>query len=258
MLQFRVIPCLLLKDRGLVKTKKFKDPVYLGDPRNIVKIFNEKEVDELVLLDITASIEKRKPRFDLINEIISEAFIPMTYGGGIDNIEDAARILTMGVEKIVVCTYALKNPEFIKQAAEAFGGQSVVVCIDAKKNLFGNYKAASESGRKLSGWNPADFAKKMQDMGAGEIVINSIDQDGMMNGYDIELIKSVAEAVNIPVIACGGAGKTEHLRSAVESGHASAAAAGSMFVFQGKLRGVLINYPSQEQLKETFKGLSAG
>lgn len=258
MLQFRVIPCLLLKNRGFVKTKKFKDPIYLGDPRNIVKIFNEKEVDELVVLDITASVEKHKPQFELIEEIVSEAFIPVTYGGGIDDIEDAKRILAMGVEKIVVCTNAVRNPEFIRQAAELFGGQSVIVSIDVKKNFLGGYKVASESGQKLSRWNPVDFAIEMEKLGAGEIIINSIDRDSIMGGYDLELVKSVSEVVNIPVIASGGAGKLEHFREVVETGHASAVAAGSIFVFQGNLRGILINYPTQEQLKETFKGLTAG
>ncbi len=252
MIPTRVMPCLLLRGAGLVKTVRFKEPKYLGDPRNVVKIFNEKEVDELVILDITATPERHKPRFDLVREIVSEAFMPVAYGGGIRDIEDAKTMLALGVEKIVVNTYAVENPRFIREAADLFGSQSVVVCMDIKKGFFGKYEVFTNGGRKGTKLDPVTFAARMQEIGAGELVVNSIDRDGTMQGYDIELIRSVTSAVSIPVIACGGAGKVEDFGEAVRSGGASAVAAGSLFVFQGKHRAVLISYPEPDVLKRTF------
>jgi cyclase len=248
----RVIPCLLLKGRGLVKTVKFKDPAYLGDPRNAVKIFNEKEVDELVILDITATVEKRGPNFDLIKEIADEAFMPIGYGGGVSEIQQARQLLNMGIEKIIINTQAFDHPSLIEEMAKGFGTQSVVVSIDVKKNLFGHYEAFVLSGKRNTKLDPVVYAKQMEARGAGEILINSIDKDGTMSGYDLQLIKKVATAVSVPVVACGGAGKVADLREAVVEGNASAAAAGSLFVYHGKHRAVLISYPQQKELKELF------
>ncbi len=247
----RVIPCLLLQGSGLVKTVKFKNPTYLGDPRNVVKIFNEKEVDELVLLDINATPGSKPIQSQLIYEIVSEAFMPVAYGGGIRDIEDGRRILALGVEKIVINTYAVENPDFITKAASSFGSSSVVVSIDVKKNLFGQFHVFVNGGRKNTRLDPVQHAVNMVRQGAGEIIINSIDLDGTMQGYDLTLIRAVANAVDVPVVACGGAGTATHLADAVHSG-ASAVAAGSMFVFQGKHRAVLISYPERAVLEKTF------
>jgi len=217
-----------------------------------VKIFNDKEVDELVLLDIAATPENTKPDFELVCEIVSEAFMPVAYGGGIRNLEDAKQMLALGVEKIVVNTYAFENPQFIREAADTFGSQSVVVCIDVRRSLLGRYEVFVNGGRRGTKLDPVRFAAQMEEMGAGEIVINSIDRDGTMLGYDIELVRSVTRAVKVPVIACGGAGKVEHFSEVVHDGGASAVAAGSMFVFQGKHRAVLINFPEPSVLKQVF------
>ena len=248
----RVIPCLLLKHSGLVKTVKFKNPTYLGDPRNTVKIFNDKEVDELVLLDTTITLEKKKPNFDLIFEIVSEAFMPVAYGGGIRNLDDAKRILSLGVEKIVINSYAVEHPAFVTEAARQFGSSSVVVCIDVKKRLFGKSTVHIHSGRKSTPIDPVDHAIHMEQLGAGELIVNSIDRDGTMSGYDLEIIRMISSKVTIPVIACGGAGTVEHLGAAVKQAGASAVAAGSLFVFHGKHRAVLINFPEQQALREIF------
>lgn len=250
MLKTRVIPCLLLKDKGLVKTVNFKEPKYVGDPINAVKIFNDKEVDELIFLDITATIEERSPQFDLIEDIAGECFIPFAYGGGIRSIDDARQILKLGAEKIIVNTYAMENPDFIKKTSEIFGSQSVVVSVDVKKNWRGVYLICTHSGTRNTNINPTDFARKVEKLGAGELFINSVDRDGTMQGYDLHLIKSVSEQVDIPVIACGGAGKLQDFQDAVRVGGASAVAAGSMFVFHGPHRAVLINYPYRDDLKK--------
>lgn len=248
----RVMPCLLKKGSALVKTIKFKDENYIGDPINTIKIYNDLEADELVLLDILATREKRKPPFDFIAQVASECFMPMTYGGGIREIDDMRRIFNLGVEKIVICTHAVDELLFIKQAAELFGSQSVVVSIDVKKN-WGKYEVYIEGGTNPTKLDPVKFAVMMEQMGAGEIFLNSIDKDGAMEGYDLELIQRVASAVNVPLIACGGAGRIEDLGEAIKAG-ASAVAAGSLFVYQGKNRSVLINFPSHSELQEMFLG----
>jgi cyclase len=244
----RVIPCLLLKNRGLVKTTKFKDPKYLGDPINIVRIFNDKEVDELVFLDIAATVENRPPQFDLLKSITSECFMPLGYGGGIKSMDDVRRLLGIGIEKVILNTSAVEIPGLIRSAADYAGSSSVVISMDVKRNMLGKYEVQTRSGGKKTGLDPLKHALEVEKMGAGEILVNSIDRDGTMQGYDIELIQRVADAVNIPVVACGGAGSIQHLRDAIKLGHASAAAAGSMFVFQGPLRAVLISYPGQNDL----------
>jgi cyclase len=248
MLKTRVIPCLLLKGRGLVKTVKFQNPKYVGDPINAVRIFNEKEVDELVFLDITATIQNQRPQFDLIKDIATECFMPFGYGGGIRNIEDASRILKLGAEKIVVNSYAVENPDFIRQASEVFGSQSVVVSIDAKSKSTGGYSMYTHSGTNNASISPFVFAEQAERLGAGEVFINSIDRDGTMQGYDLDLVGGVAGRLTIPVVACGGAGKLQDFQDAIKKAGASAVAAGSLFVFHGPHRAVLINYPSQEEI----------
>jgi cyclase len=249
MIRPRVIPALLLQGQGLVKTVKFKDPTYLGDPINIVRIFNDKEVDELVFLDITATNENRPPAFDRLANITSECFMPLGYGGGIRNMDDVRHLLSIGIEKVILNTSAVENPALVRDAADYAGSSSVVISIDVKKSFSGKYEVYTRSGKKNTGLDPMKHAIEMEKLGAGEIFLNSIDRDGMMQGYDIDLIRRVADAVSIPVVACGGAGKLQDLSDAIKMGGASAAAAGSLFVFQGSLRGVLISYPSAEDLK---------
>jgi cyclase len=252
MLKTRVIPCLLLKGSGFVKTLRFKRPTYLGDPRNIVRIFNEKEVDELILLDIAATPEKRQPDFDLIAEIVSECFMPVCYGGGIHDLNDLRKLQAIGIEKIAINTHSVQEPEFIKKAADFSGSQSIVAAIDVKKNFRGKHEIFVNHGRIKTALEPAAWAEKLQKLGAGEILLNSIDRDGTMKGYDLELIKKVTRAVDIPVIASGGAGQFSDLSKAVLDGGAAAVAAGSLFVFQGIHRAVLISYPEIARLETLF------
>lgn len=248
MLQTRVMPCLLLKNSKLVKTIKFKNPNYVGDPVNAIKIYNEKEVDELIFLDITATIENKKPSFKTISEIASECFMPLTYGGGINNLEDMKTIFNLGAEKIAINSYGVENPSFIAKASEKFGSQSIIVSIDVKKKLGSSYDVYTHSGTQSAHIDPVDWAKKVQNLGAGEILLTSIDRDGTMEGYDLTLINKICEAVNIPVIVCGGAGKVEDFTKAVHAG-ASAVASGSLVVYHGSVQGVLINFPSKDELK---------
>ena len=250
MIKPRVIPALLLKGQGLVKTVKFKEPKYLGDPINIVRIFNDKEVDELVLLDITATPETRGPQFDLLKNIASEAFIPLAYGGGIRSMDDVKKLLSIGIEKLIMNTSAVETPSLVREVADHAGSQAAVVSMDVKKGLLGKYEVFTHCGQKKTGLDPVKHAVEMERMGVGEILINSIDRDGTMQGYDLDLVRKVADVVSVPVVACGGAGNLSHVSEVIKQGHASAAAAGSIFVFQGPLRGVLISYPTPKELKE--------
>ena len=249
MLQIRVMPCLLLKNSRLVKTVKFKNPNYVGDPVNAVKIYNEKEVDELIFLDITATLEHRMPNFKIISEIASECFMPFSYGGGITNLDDMKTIFNLGVEKIAINSYAVQDPSFITKASERSGNQSIIVSIDVKKKKFGTYEVITNSGTKATSLDPVEWAKKVESLGAGEILLTSINRDGTMEGYDLDIIQKVTEAVTIPVIACGGAGKLEDFALAVQAG-ASAVAAGSIVVYHGSVQGVLINFPTRTELKK--------
>jgi len=249
MLKTRVIPCLLLSHQGLVKTIKFKDPTYVGDPINAIKIFNEKAVDELIFIDIAATVENKPPQREMIENIASECFMPVCYGGGVRSISDIRDIFSIGIEKVAISSHAVENPLFIRQAADTFGSQSIVVCIDVKKTLFGKYEVVTHNAKNKTGLDPVQHARNMEQMGAGEVLVNSVDRDGTRAGYDIDLIRKVADAITIPVIACGGAGTAEHLAEAVREGHASAVAAGSMFVFYGKHRAVLISYPDEKTLE---------
>jgi cyclase len=252
MLKTRIMPCLLFSNGRLVKTIQFKNPAYIGDPVNAIKIYNEKEVDELILLDITATIEGRKPNFAFLSEVANECFMPLAYGGGVRDLDDIKRIFGLGIEKVAINSYAVENPAFIEKTATIFGSQSILLSLDVKKNLFGKYGVYIQGGRKGTSHDPVAWAVEAERLGAGEILLNSIDQDGTMEGYDIKLIKKVTDAVHIPVIACGGAGKPHDFKAAVAEGGASAVAAGSMVVYQGKNKGVLINFPSRADLKNIF------
>jgi cyclase len=247
MLRSRVIPVLLLKGRGLYKTVTFKDPKYVGDPINTLRIFCEKEVDEVVVLDIGATPEGRGPAVDVIRDIASECFMPLAYGGGITSVDQVRKFLNLGVEKVVLNTAAVEQPELISRIAAYTGSSSVVVSIDVRRRLLGGYEVYTRGGRQRTELNPVTAARQAEKLGAGEIMINSIDRDGTMQGYDLPLIEQVVSVVGVPVIACGGAGNFEHLRSAIAAG-ANAAGAGSMFVFQGKHRAVLISYPTPAEV----------
>ncbi len=247
-----MIPALLLKNEGLVKTIKFKDPAYVGDPINAVKIFNDKEVDELLFIDIQATKKKKRPDFELVSRMSREAFMPFGYGGGVRNLEDMSRLFKLGVEKISVNSYAIENPDFIAEAANSFGSQSVVASIDVKKDASGKYWVFDHRTYITTKLDPVEFAVLMERKGAGEILLNSVDKDGTFDGYDIDIIKKITQSVRIPVIALGGAGKLEDFREAVKTGGASAVAAGSFFVFHGKHRAVLITYPDKDELRKVL------
>lgn len=249
------MPCLLLKNNGLFKTVKFKNPMYIGDPINTVRIFNEKEVDELVLLDIEATVEKRSPPFDLLYQIAGECFMPLSYGGGIKDIQTMKEIFNIGVEKVIINTCAHENPSLIQNAVQYFGEQSIVGSVDVKKNIFGYYKVYTNSGRKKTDYDPVQYACQLENLGVGELLLNSIDKDGTMEGFDLQLIKAVSEVVSVPVIASGGAGKVQDIINAIAIGGASGIAAGSMFVYQGKHRAVLINYPDVSEVENLIGGV---
>ena len=244
----RVIPVLLLREGGLVKTVRFAKPTYVGDPINAVKIFNALKADELVFLDILASRQKRLISLDFVREVGEEANMPFSVGGGIRSLEDIRSILSAGAEKVVLNTVAAQDPTFIARAAEAFGSSTVTVCMDVKKTFFGKRQTWIVSGSKATGLEPQHFARLAEEKGAGEIIVQSIERDGTMQGYDVDLIRSIAEAVTVPVVALGGAGGVDDLRSAYCEGRATAVAAGSLFVFHGPRRGVLINYPERSEL----------
>ena len=256
MLAPRVIPVLLLEGRRLVKTERFAKPRYVGDPINAVRIFNQKEVDELILLDITASAEGRGPQFDFIREIVSEAFMPVCYGGGVTNLATMEKVFALGVEKISLGGAAETLPGLIGQAAAAFGSQSVVACVDYKRRLLGGTTAVTRRGGRDLKQKPADFARAVQDAGAGEILLQSVERDGTQGGYDLPVIQEVARAISVPLIACGGAAGLADLAAAFAHG-ANAAAAGSLFVFHGKLRAVLISYPSPQEMKQLARDAAA-
>lgn len=248
----RIIPTLLLRGTGFVKTSNFKNPVYLGDCFNTVRLFNEKEADELMILDITATPEKKPINFDLLRDLASECFMPLSYGGGIRSMEDMSQLFRAGFEKVSLNTEAARNPQLIRDASREFGEQSIVVSIDIKRKLFGGYEVYVNGGREGIGMDPVTAAMRAVEYGAGEILLNSIDRDGTMSGYDLEIIRKVADAVPVPLIASGGAGSLSHFREAIRKGGASAVAAGSFFVFSGKHRAVLITYPSQNDTREAI------
>lgn len=260
----RIIPCLLLQDKGLVKTIGFENPRYIGDPINAVRIFNDKEADELLFLDIMASrnkgflgrIQKSAIPLELIAKISRECLMPLSYGGGVRTIEDIRALFNAGVEKVAINTQAIVNPDLVREASETFGSQSIIASIDARQHPDGRYEAFINGGSTATGQEPAALARQMEALGAGEIMITSIDRDGSMQGYDLALTKSVADAVDIPMIACGGAGRLEDFRAGYCDGYASALAAGSLFVYHGRKRAVLISYPNRAELEQIFEGAS--
>ncbi|MGN6516970.1 MAG: AglZ/HisF2 family acetamidino modification protein [Rhizomicrobium sp.] len=249
----RVIPVLLLKDGLLYKPRAFKNPVYVGDPRVAVKIFNDKGADEIALLDMTATAEAREPDYQLIEEIASESFMPLAYGGGVRTVEQARRISNLGVEKIILNTVALEKPDVVSAVSALVGASSTVVCIDYRKQFLSSNRVYAESGKRKTEHEPVGFARAMAAAGAGEIILQDVDREGSMGGYNTAMIKAVAEAIDVPVVALGGAGNVAHFREATDAG-AAAAAAGSMFVFQGPHRAVLITYPTEQKLDATFFG----
>jgi cyclase len=249
MLKPRVIPVLLLRNQGLVKTIKFDKHVYVGDPINAIKIFNEKEVDELIFLDIDASKNGTAPNYSMISQIATECFMPVCYGGGIKDIEMIRKILKLGIEKIAINTSALKSLEFVKNAVDTFGSSTIVVSIDVKKSLLGKHQIFDHKNKKTINTDLFEYINEIEQCGVGELLINSVDKDGTMTCYDISLIENITKQVKIPVIACGGASSFSDFKTAINIAKASAVGAGSIFVFHGKHKAVLITYPNAEELK---------
>ncbi len=244
MLRPRVIPCLLVQDKGLVKTVQFKNPKYIGDPINAVRIFNEKESDELMVIDIDATSLNKEPDYKMIENLAAECRMPLCYGGGIKTAEQALRIFSLGVEKIAISSAAINTPGLVSEIADRVGSQSVVVVLDVKKKLIGGYELFTHNGKKATGKNPFEFAAKMDNLGAGDIVVNSIDQDGVMKGYDLVLIQKIRQSMTLPLTVLGGAGALQDIGNLIKEYGIIGAAAGSLFVFKGVYKAVLINYPS--------------
>lgn len=243
----RVIPCLTVLNGDLVKTVKFRAPRYVGDPVNAVKIFNEMEVDELVVIDIGASREGRAPDRELIAELAGEASMPITYGGGVTDAGEAAELSAIGVEKIVVDSAAIANPPLVAAMAARLGSSSTVGSISVKRDWRGRPRVFDSASRLRTAQDPVEHARQLVELGAGEILLNDVDRDGTYSGFDTDLVRAAARALDVPLIACGGAGSVNDLAAAVAAG-ASAVAAGSLFMFIGTQRGVLINYPDEVEL----------
>jgi cyclase len=260
MLLPRIIPCLLLRNKGLVKTVQFKDAKYLGDPINAVRIFNEKEVDELMVLDIDAACNSAEPDFKMIENLAAECRMPFCYGGGIKTAGQAVKIISLGVEKVALSSAAVDNPTLVSEIAGEVGSQSVVAVIDVKKKILGgNYEVRTHNGKKSAGKCPLDFARQLESLGVGEIVVNSIDHDGTMNGYDLKLIDKIRRLITVPMTVLGGAGSLDDIGKLIRKYGIIGAAAGSLFVFKGIYRAVLINYPNsaeKEALLEKYYNLS--
>lgn len=252
MLKTRIIPCLQLIKNSLVKTVKFNKPSYIGDPVNTVRIFNELEVDELCFLDIRATSKNLRTNFNILEEIANECFMPLSFGGGLKDFETLKRIFAIGFEKVVINSFAIQQPQFITKVAEHFGNQAVIASIDIKKNILGKYNIFSKNGIEKSKLDPVKWAINLQELGAGELLITSMDKDGTWEGYDINITKKITDAVSIPVIANGGAGSIQHIREAVKQGGASAVALGSMVVYQKKGMGVLVNFPDKNKIEQVL------
>lgn len=244
----RVIPVLLIKNRQLVKTVRYKNARYVGDPINAIRIFNEKGADEVTVLDITATKERRGPDFDFVKELADECFMPLGYGGGIRTTADVKRLVNLGVEKVCINSEATQRLDFLAEAAAVAGSQSIVFSLDVTRTLFGNYRATSEGGTRKLDVSPVDLARRAEAAGAGEILLNAIHRDGTFSGYDLDLLRMISDAVDIPVIGSGGASTIADFIHAIREGHASAVAAGSMFIFKGPHRAVLISLPSEHDL----------
>jgi cyclase len=253
MLRPRIIPSLLLHENGLVKTVNFKLPKYVGDPINAVRIFNEKQVDELAFFDIDATVQNKDPDYKLIEKLANQSRMPLCYGGGVKTADQAQRIFGLGIEKIALSSAVFQNPTLVTQIANRVGIQSVIVVLDVKKKLLGGYEIYSHNGKRSTGINPFKFAKNMEQLGAGEIIVNSIDQDGTMKGYDLALIEKIAESISIPLTVLGGAGSLGDIEKVIDKHGVIGVAAGSLFVFKGPYKAVLINYPSQKEKNKIFK-----
>ncbi len=257
MLYPRIIPCLLVHNKGLVKTVKFKDPKYVGDPINAVKIFNEKEVDELIVFDIDATVENREPDYKMIENLATECRMPLCYGGGIKTVEQAEKIFSLGVEKIAISSAVVENPRIVKEIADKVGTQSMVVVLDVKKKMFGSYEIVINNGKKKTGIDPVKFVQELEELGIGEIVINSIENDGVMKGYDFNIIDKVKEVVTVPMTVLGGVGSLHDIGEVIKKHGIIGVAAGSLFVFKGKYKAVLINYPihveKEKLINENYK-----
>ena len=253
MLRPRILPSLLIHENGLVKTVNFKNPKYVGDPINAVKIFNEKEVDELAVFDIDATVLGKEPNYSLIERLASQSMMPLCYGGGVKTVEQAQRIFSLGIEKIALSSAVLQNPQLITVIADRVGEQSVIVVLDVKKKLLGGYEVYTHNGKKATGINPFKFVAAAQKLGAGEIVINSIDKDGVMKGYDLDLIAKVREKISLPMTVLGGAGSLDDIEKVINQHGVIGVAAGSLFVFKGPYKAVLINYPTQLEKNKIFK-----
>ncbi len=253
MLRPRIIPSLLIQDNGLVKTVNFKNPKYVGDPINAVKIFNEKAVDELAIFDIDATVLGKEPNYSLIERLASQSMMPLCYGGGVKTVEQAQRIFSLGIEKIALSSAVLQNPKLITKISDRVGAQSVIVVLDVKKKLLGGYEIYTHNGKKGTGINPFKFVEEAQKLGAGEIVINSIDKDGVMKGYDMDLIAKIREKITLPMTVLGGAGSLQDIEKVIDVHGVIGVAAGSLFVFKGPYKAVLINYPTQVEKNKIFK-----
>lgn len=253
MLRPRIIPSLLMHKKGLVKTVNFKSPKYVGDPINAVRIFNEKEVDELAFFDIDATVFKKEPDYILIEKLANQSRMPLCYGGGVKTVEQAQRIFALGIEKIALSSAAIHDPNLVTKIADRVGAQSVIVVLDVKKKLLGGYEVYTHNGTKSTGVNPIKFAVELEQLGAGEIIINSIDQDGVMKGYDMNLIDKIAEMVSIPLTVLGGAGSLDDIEKVIDKHGVIGVSAGSLFVFKGPYKAVLINYPNRIERNKIFK-----
>ena len=256
MLKPRIIPCLLIRNNGLVKTINFSDEKYIGDPINAVKIFNEKLVDELMIIDIDATIKTNEPNFNLIKKIAAESQMPISYTGGVKNVDQIKKIISYGVEKVGISSSAIINPELISDASKEVGSQSVVVVLDVKKKILGGYDVYTHNGKNKVDYKFENLAKDLTNRGAGELIINSIDNDGVMRGYDLNIIKIIKRSVSVPVTLIGGAGSINDIKKLVDEFHIVGAAAGSLFVFQGKYKAVLINYPDENEKKYIYNSLN--
>jgi cyclase len=254
MLRIRVIPTLLLQDGGLVKTVRFDKPAYIGDPINTCRIFNELEVDELVLLDIRATLKRQSPDLDLLRRLTDECFMPLAYGGGIKDLSTAEQLFALGIEKVILNSAPFDTPALLPSLAHHFGSQSLVAAIDVRQNWLGHYEVYSHSATRNQHRTPVAWAQELESMGAGEILLTAVDREGTWSGFDTQLVRRVADAISIPVIAHGGAGHLDHLRDVVQGGHASAIALGSMVVFQQKGMGVLVNLPDLQRIHDTLEG----
>lgn len=252
MLRSRIIPCLLIRNKGLVKTVQFKDGKYVGDPINAVKIYNEKKVDELMVIDIDATVKGDEPNFSLIQKIALECRMPFCYGGGVKTVEHARKLIQLGAEKVALSSAIIENPILLKDIGRAIGTQSVVVVLDVKKKFLGGYTLYTHNGKVKSKVNVDTFIKKIQEIGVGEIVINSIENDGMMKGYDFKLFDFFREKINSPMTILGGAGSMNHIKEAIKHYKTIGVAAGSLFVFKGKYKAVLINYPNKETKNKLY------